>query len=129
MLKSTSKILIIVLISSINSLRGNTSLATVLNVMYSDSVVNMAISVYNLLKYIMGYLAYSIIHPILDLIELGPSQVSFEYVPAKSASTYHSNWLMLLLSLNLMTFFLVPNMYFLILLIASPCGVLGLHWS
>ena len=58
------------------SLRGKTSLVAVDNAMYSAYVVDNVISVWRRLNHVMGQPAYLITHPVLDLTELGSSQVS-----------------------------------------------------
>ena len=71
-----SGILNIGFISSINSLKGSTSLAAVHGAMYSASVVDREISVCKRLNHVIGQPAYLITHPVLDLTELGSSHVS-----------------------------------------------------
>ena len=58
------------------SLSGKTSLAAVDSAMYFASVVNNTVSVWRELNHVMGQSAYLITHPVLDLTELGSSQVS-----------------------------------------------------
>ena len=64
-------------ISRIHSHKSRTSLTTVDNDMYSASIVDKAISVWKWLNHVIGNPAYFITHPILNLTELGSSQVSF----------------------------------------------------
>ena len=64
------------LIYKINSLKGRTSLAAVDKAMYSASVVLRVISVWSLDNQVIGLPPYLMTHPVLDLTELGSSQVS-----------------------------------------------------
>lgn len=61
--------------SKIISLNGKTSLVAVDKAMYSVSVVLNVISVWWRPNHVMGHHAYLMTHPVLDITELGSSQV------------------------------------------------------
>ena len=71
-------------------IKGITSLIALLNVMYSDSAVNKAISVWSLLCQYTGHPANKIINPVQDMTFSALSASAFDQPPAKLASTKHS---------------------------------------
>jgi len=104
---------------------GNTSLMDCESAMYSASVVDNAISVCIFDVQCMGYPAYVIIYPILDLAEFGLSDaVLLFHSVACAASTQHSIHSRFGLMINPLS--LVANKYLPILLTATVCCTFGL---
>jgi hypothetical protein len=74
-------------ISVANILIGNTSLIAVDSALYSDSMVEVEMSVCNLLTHKTGQSAMKITYPVRLLTQDGSCLFSYPHNPAKSAST------------------------------------------